>query len=148
MNTMENTSPAPLSQQAYTGRAAGQARSNRKTYILFFLSWMILIALGTTGTMLYTNYLKQQVAAEISQQTQAQLATIQADYEAQIKALKDSYTADMTALQTKVDSLNELLAFAKDNANNKNDNSNQLYTQLNEVKSKLDDLKKNLDVLK
>jgi hypothetical protein len=53
----------------------------------------------------------------------------------------------MTKLQIKIDSFNELLAFAKDNANSRTDNSNQLYTQLAEVKKKLDELKNSLDVL-
>jgi hypothetical protein len=54
----------------------------------------------------------------------------------------------MVVLEAKVEQLNQLLAFTKDNASSKVDNSNQLYSQLAEVKKKLEELQKNLDVLK
>jgi uncharacterized coiled-coil DUF342 family protein len=87
------------------------------------------------------------VTEQIALQTEQQLQAVKADYENQMKQLKESVTGDMSKLQTKVDSLNELLAFTKDSANSKTDNSNQLYTQLADVKKKLDDLKKSLEVL-
>lgn len=73
---------------------------------------------------------------------------MQQTYEARIAVLEENYTADLTELTAKVNALNELLTFTKDNADTKTDNSNQLYTQLNEVKQKLNELQKSLDVLK
>jgi peptidoglycan hydrolase CwlO-like protein len=129
-------------------RASKTTRIKRKTYVLLFLGWTLLIAIGVTGTMLYTEHMKQQISADIASQTQQQLQSIQDDYQKQVTELKANVSSDMAKLQTKVDSLNELLAFTKDSANSKTDNSNQLYTQLAEVKKKLDELQKNLDVLK
>jgi hypothetical protein len=65
-----------------------------------------------------------------------------------LEALKVNVNQEMASLQSKVELLNQLLAFNKDNASTKVDNSNQLYTQLAEVKKKLAELQKNLDVLK
>lgn len=136
---------------SYSGRAEKHeklSRPKKNRYLWFFLSWFLLIASGVMGTMLYTNHLKEQVAAQIARQTQQQLSDVQTDYKKQLDQMKADFNADMAKLQSKVDSLSELLAFAKDSANSKTDNSNQLYTQLAEVKKKLDELKKNLDVLK
>ncbi|SEB94958.1 hypothetical protein [Paenibacillus sp. GP183] len=129
-------------------RADRAAKSKRKTYLLLFMGWFVLIAMGVTGAMLYTDHLKHQIAADIASQTRQQLDGIQADYQKQMAELKTNMSTDMSNLQTKVNSLNELLAFTKDSANSKTDNSNQLYTQLAEVKKKLDELQKNLEVLK
>jgi nitrate reductase NapE component len=125
-----------------------EPRSKKKTYLYLFMGWFALIAMGVVGAKLYTDHLKQQIAADIANQTEQQLQTIQADYQKQVADLKTDVTANMTTLQTKVDALNQLLAFTKDSANSKQDNSNQLYTQLAEVKKKLDELQKNLEVLK
>lgn len=133
---------------ARSAKSAKAAKSSKKTYLIFFSSWVLLIATGVLGTMLYTEQLKKQLSAELASQTELQLQAMQAQYQEQLEQLKVSVSADMTNLQTKVDSFNELLAFTKDNANSKTDNSNQLYTQLAEVKKKLDELKQNLDVLK
>ncbi|MNW18345.1 hypothetical protein D3C71_2178750 [compost metagenome] len=65
-----------------------------------------------------------------------------------MQQLEANYTNDLAELKTKVDALNELLTFTKDNADSKTDNSNQLYTQLNEVKKQLNELQKSLEVLK
>jgi len=129
-------------------RASKTTKAKRKTYVYLFLGWVMLIAIGVAAAMLYTEHLRQKIATDIAQQTQQQLQAVQEDYQKQVAQLKDSVTTDMTALQKKVDSLNELLAFTKDSANSKTDNSNQLYTQLADVKKKLDELQKNLDVLK
>ncbi|MEC0228637.1 hypothetical protein [Paenibacillus alba] len=129
-------------------RASKATKAGRKTYVYLFVGWVMLIAIGVAAAMMYTEHLKQQIATDIAQQTQQQLQVIQQDYQQQVTGLKDSVSTEMKALQTKVDSLNELLAFTKDSANSKTDNSNQLYTQLAEVKKKLDELQKNLDVLK
>lgn len=133
---------------ARSAKSAKAAKSSKKTYLIFFSSWVLLIATGVLGTMLYTEQLKKQLSAELASQTELQLHAMQAQYQEQLEQLKVSVDADMTTLQTKIDSFNELLAFTKDNANSKTDNSNQLYTQLAEVKKKLDELKQNLDVLK
>ncbi|WNR43531.1 hypothetical protein [Paenibacillus roseipurpureus] len=129
-------------------RTSKATRVKKKTYVILFMGWVMLIAIGVAATMMYTKHLRQQISTDIAQQTQQQLQVIQQDYQKQVSQLKDSVTSDMKTLQAKVDSLNELLAFTKDSANSKTDNSNQLYTQLTDVKKKLDELQKNLDVLK
>jgi septation ring formation regulator EzrA len=139
-------SAASLQPVARTSKAS-QTKVKRKTYIILFTGWFMLIAAALYGAKLYTDYLSHQIAAQISRQTEQQLQTVQEDYQKQLAQLKDSVSGDLSKMQGKIDSINELLAFTKDSANNKTDNSNQLYTQLDEVKKKLDDLKKNLDVL-
>ncbi|KIL41863.1 hypothetical protein SD70_04410 [Gordoniibacillus kamchatkensis] len=129
-------------------RSKSAAKSKRKTYVLLLAGWLVLIGVGVTGAKLYTDHVKAQIAQDIASQTQKQLQSVQEDYQKQVAQLKESVSADMTQLQTKVDTLNELLAFVKDSASNKTDNSNQLYTQLGDVKKKLDELKSNLDMLK
>lgn len=147
MNTQLESVATPAMAPARTNKSTKAVTSRRKSYILFFMSWFLLIATGILGAVWYTQHIKQQITAELSNQTQLQIQTLQTDYQKQLDTLKDSFTSDMSKLQAKVDSFNELLAFSKDSANSKTDNSNQLYTQLQEVKKKLDELKKNLDVL-
>jgi septin family protein len=139
---------ANVNSRARARKAKSTAKPSKKTYLLFFTSWILLIATGVLGTMLYTDYLKQQLSAELASQTEQQLQLMQARYQEQLEQLKTSVAADLGALQTKVDTFNELLAFTRDSANSRTDNSNQLYTQLQEVKQKLEELQKNLDVLK
>ncbi|MEF3304073.1 hypothetical protein [Paenibacillus sp. GYB003] len=141
-------SPVPAVAPQRSAKSAKAASASKKTYLLFFSSWFLLIATGVLGTMLYTEHLKKQLGAQLASQTEQQLQAMQTQYQQQLDQLKTGVTADMAALQAKVDSFNELLAFTKDSANSKTDNSNQLYTQLAEVKKKLDELKQNLDVLK
>ncbi|RTE06349.1 hypothetical protein [Paenibacillus whitsoniae] len=129
-------------------RTAKSTKVKKKTYLYLFAGWVLLIGIGVAATMLYTQHLRQQITADIAQQTNSQLQVIQQDYQKQVSDLRDSVAADMKTLQGKVDSLNELLAFTKDSANSKTDSSNQLYTQLADVKKKLEELQKNLDVLK
>ncbi|WP_127581463.1 hypothetical protein [Paenibacillus koleovorans] len=151
MNSQLDTvaAPAPALAPSRSGKSTTTAvKSRKKSYILFFLTWLLLIATGVLGAFWYTQQLKTQLAADLSLQTQQQLQELQADYQKQLDALKAGMTSDMSKLQAKVDSFNELLAFSKDSANNKTDNSNQLYTQLQEVRKQLDELKKNLDVLR
>lgn len=142
MNTpLEKTAQYPL--QRY-----GKPKNPKtKTYVVLFLAWILLIGFGAMGAKLYTDHLKKQITTEIASQMEAQLASVEENYQTQISQLKDSLNNDMGKLQGKVDSVNELLAFTKDSANSKTDSSNQLYTQLAEVKKKLDDLKKQLDAL-
>ncbi|GAA3402322.1 hypothetical protein ACFFNY_04035 [Paenibacillus hodogayensis] len=147
MSTQMEANASPAVVAARSVKPAKKATS-KKSYLLFFTSWFLLIATGVMGTMLYTAHLRTQLSAQLAAQTEQQLQAMQTEYQKQLEELKTSFAADMTALQTKVDSFNELLAFTKDSANSKTDNSNQLYTQLAEVKKKLDELKQNLDVLK
>jgi len=143
-----NTPLQPAAPDAGFARSAKSAKARKKTYVLLLISWLILIAAGVSGAVLYTEHLKQQITADIAKQTSDQLAAIAADYQQQVGDLKTSVNAEVDALEKKVEALNELLAFTKDSANSKTDNSNQLYTQLEEVKKKLDELQHNLDVLK
>lgn len=129
-------------------RRPGSINPVKKSYLLLFLAWALLVGLGAWGAKLYTDHLKVQMTEEIARQTSDQLAAIQSQYQQEIAGLKESMTADMTRLQTKIDSVNELLAFTKDSASSRTDNSNQLYTQLADVRQKLDELKKQLDALK
>lgn len=116
----------------------------KHTYKVLFAAWVFLVACGIIGTKLYSDHLRNRIASQIGEQTKQQLDLIQKNYEAQVSGLK----TNITQLESKVDSLTEMLAFAKDSANSKTDNSNQLYTQLSDLKKKLDDLQKNLDAIK
>ena len=120
----------------------------KKTYRFLIILWIMLVGLGLTGAYYYTNYLKDQLMADLAQQNKAQLQSIQMDYQQQLTDLKTTINQKVVELDSKVEQLNQLLAFTKDNASTKVDNSNQLYTQLAEVKKKLIELQKNLDVLK
>ncbi|PZD95643.1 hypothetical protein DNH61_14080 [Paenibacillus sambharensis] len=135
-----------------TTAASGYERSSRKTAkppVAFLVTaWLILIAGGAAGMVSYTGYIERNITAQIEAQTAARISTMQTDYLARIEQVEAGLQAEITQISGKVDSLNELLTFTKDNANNKTDNSNKLYTQINEVKKQLDELKKNLDVLK
>lgn len=139
--------PLEAVQPAYkkTGRTA---KPKKHTYKVLLAAWAVLIASGVWGTKLYSDHLRNKIASQIAEQNKEQLNAVQKEYESQVSELKASMESDMAKLQTKVDSLTEVLAFVKDSANSKTDNSNQLYTQLAEVKKKLDELQKNLDVLK
>lgn len=122
-------------------------KSNR-TLLLFICLWMLIIACGIAGAKLYSDRMQRTLAADLERQTAGQIAAMQQAYEARLVQMETSYAADLAELQAKVDALNELLTFTKDNADSKTDNSNKLYTQLSEVKKQLAELKKNLDVLK
>jgi septal ring factor EnvC (AmiA/AmiB activator) len=143
MSTRLEAIPNPL-----ITRTSKEIKPQKNNYFLLISIWLILIGCGVVGAMQFTNHVKKQIASEISAQTHLQLDKIQEDYQKQITDMKDNVSADILKLQTKIDSLNELMAFTKDSASNKTDNSNQLYTQLADVKKKLDELQKNLDVLK
>ncbi|MHA6482719.1 hypothetical protein ACX1C1_12535 [Paenibacillus sp. strain BS8-2] len=126
------------------------ARKRRSvvSLVIFIGVWMILIGGGFYMAKWYTDKMQQDITADIEQQTSAQLSEMQSIYDTKLTDLETAYTAEMTELKGKIDALNELLTFTKDNADTKTDNSNKLYTQLNEVKKQLDELKKSLDVLK
>ncbi|WP_027092050.1 hypothetical protein [Cohnella thermotolerans] len=123
-------------------------RTSKPSFLPFVLLWIVLIGAGVAGSVWYTGHLKQQIESELEKQTARQIEAVQADYTKQLEELKQNYQDEMTKLQSKVEALNELLTFNKDNASDKTDNSNKLYTQISELKKQLDELKKNLDVLK
>jgi septal ring factor EnvC (AmiA/AmiB activator) len=133
---------------ARASKSSASVKPKRRTYMMLLAGWLVLIGIGVTGAKLYTDHLKAQIAKDIAAQTEQQLKSVQDDYRKQVASLKESMSSDMSQLQTKVDTLNELLSFVKDSASSKTDNSNQLYTQLGDVKKKLDELKSNLDMLK
>jgi hypothetical protein len=147
VNTTMNSPLEVVSKENLT-RNVQTSTHRKKTYRLLIFAWIMLVGMGLTGAYYYTNFLKDQLVADLGRQNQAQLQTIQADYQMQLEDLKVNVNQEMAGLQTKVEQLNQLLAFTKDNASTKVDNSNQLYTQLAEVKKKLVELQKNLDVLK
>ncbi|WP_138755860.1 hypothetical protein [Paenibacillus sinopodophylli] len=123
-------------------------KKGNRTFLLFAAVWVIIICSGILGAKWYTDRIQQNLSADLEKQTAAQISSMQQAYEARMLQLETDYTADLGELKAKVDALNELLTFTKDNADSKTDNSNKLYTQLNEVKKQLDELKKSLDVLK
>ncbi|WP_028589478.1 hypothetical protein [Paenibacillus massiliensis] len=110
----------------------------------FLILWVVLIVAGIAATYLYSNHLKQEMLFQVQGHVDQQMAGLQAEYEQKF----DVMSTEMDELQGKVDSLNELLTFTKDNASDKTDNSNKLYTQLAEVKKQLDTLQKKMDLLK
>jgi peptidoglycan hydrolase CwlO-like protein len=135
-----------------TAAGAGYERGTRKrskpSVAAFLVVWVLLIGAGVLGTITYANHMKAAITADVERQTAEQIAAMQQDYQTQIDRMKTDYTGEVTKLQGKVDALNQLLTFTKDNTSDKTDNSNQLYTQINEVKIKLTELEKSLDVLK
>ncbi|RXZ81500.1 hypothetical protein EBB07_14325 [Paenibacillaceae bacterium] len=141
MNTETSTSTASV----YERR---QRKSPKGTIIVFLVVWLFLIASGVVGTMWYTEQTRLAITAELEQQTAQKIAAMQSEYEARLTKVEEGFSEEMTSLGSKVEALNELLTFTKDNANDKTDNSNMLYTQINDVKKKLDALQKSLDVLK
>lgn len=128
--------------------STAQKRKGKLAIAVFLGVWMILIGGGVFGAKWYIDRMQTNITADIERQTTAQLQQLQSSYDESLKKLEQQHTEEMNALKGKVDALNELLTFAKDNADTKTDNSNKLYTQLNEVKKQLTELKKNLDVLK
>jgi esterase/lipase len=136
-----------------TKLASRQENVSRKrrsvvSLIVFISVWAVLIGGGFYMAKWYTDKMQQEITTDIERQTTSQLKEMQTAYDAKLTGLETSYAAEMTELKGKIDALNELLTFTKDNADTKTDNSNKLYTQLNEVKKQLDELKKSLDVLK
>jgi hypothetical protein len=142
------SSPLEVVSRENISRNAPASTHRKKTYKFLIFAWIMLVGMGLTGAYYYTNYLKGQLMNDLAQQNQTQLQAIQNDYQNQLTELKTSVNQEMVVLDAKVEQLNQILAFTKDNASTKVDNSNQLYTQLAEVKKKLTELQKNLDVLK
>ncbi|MFC4809755.1 hypothetical protein [Paenibacillus sp. GCM10023250] len=124
------------------------ARRSKPSVPLFLAVWVLLIGCGAAGTVWYAGQLKAKLTREIGEQTSRQITAMQHDYDAQLKQMQTQFSGELSKVQGKVDALNELLEFTKDNANSKTDNSNKLFTQLSEVEKKLAELQKSLDVLK
>ncbi|ACS99532.1 MULTISPECIES: hypothetical protein [unclassified Paenibacillus] len=141
-----------MSNTALETNASYETKSRKATkqraFVIFVCVWVILIAAGLTGAKLYSEHVQKQISADVERQTAAQIAEMQKQYDDRIAKVETGYKEELSQLESKVEALNELLTFTKDNADVKTDNSNKLYTQLNEVKKKLNELQKNLDVLK
>ncbi|MCR2804505.1 hypothetical protein [Paenibacillus soyae] len=137
-------------ESAAVGRQAANTRKKRSktAFIVFIGIWLLLIGGGVYGAKVYTERMQRDITADIERQTASQIAEMQKAYDERLAVMESGYQNEISQLKEKVDALNELLTFAKDNADDKTDNSNKLYTQLNEVKKQLDELKKSLDVLK
>ncbi|WP_274652549.1 hypothetical protein [Paenibacillus humicola] len=123
-------------------------RRSKPSVAVFLAVWVLLIACGVLGTIWYAGQLKERLTKEISAQTSQQITAMQKDYETQLKQMQTHFNGELDQVQSKVDALNELLEFTKDNTNSKTDNSNKLFTQLSDVQKKLEELQKNMDVLK
>jgi outer membrane phospholipase A len=125
-----------------------QRKKTRSVLFFYALLWTVLVAAGIAGAKAYSDHIQQQVKTDVERQTASQIAVMQQDYDSRMSKLEIDYKAQLTQMEGKIQALNELLTFAKDNAASKTDNSNKLYTQLAEVKKQLSELKKTLDVLK
>jgi uncharacterized coiled-coil protein SlyX len=124
-------------------------RKRTRVAILFYVFlWILLVGSGVAGAKLYSDHIQQEVSADLERQTAKQIAVMQQDFTSRLAELETSYTDQLTQMQSKIQALNELLTFTKDNADSKTDNSNKLYSQLAEVQKQLNELKKSLDVLK
>lgn len=124
------------------------SRRSKPSIPVFLAAWVLLIGCGVAGTVWYTGQVKAKLTQDIGNQTSKQITAMQQNYDAQLKQMQTQFSGELSKVQGKVDALNELLEFTKDNTNTKTDNSNKLYTQLSEVEKKLAELQKSLDVLK
>lgn len=125
-----------------------KASASKAAVLLFIFVWLLMVAGGAAGFAWYAGELKARMTADIERQTAERIAAMQREVEARMAELEASWRAEIDNLEAKVNELNELLTFARDNATEETDDSNLLYTQLNEVKDKLEQLQKQLDVLK
>lgn len=133
------TEPTP------TTLASPNNRRNRRPSVKnVLITWIVLIILGATATVLYSNYMKKSMLEQLNLQMTHEINTMKKDNAAKIELL----TAQVTELEGKVQTFNELLTFTKDNSNDKTDNSNKLYSQLNDVKKQLSKLQAQMDLLK
>jgi len=129
-------------------KESNKKRRIRLAFINFLMLWILLIVGGFFAAHSYMENFKKGVTQQINEQTNEQIKTLQTSYDEQITKLETSYIAQLSDLQIKIDQLNELLTFTKDNAGSSTDNSNMLYTQLNEMKTQLKELKNSLELLK
>ncbi|BBI35371.1 hypothetical protein [Cohnella abietis] len=131
-----------------TYRETSPRKKRGGSFFFYAIVWLILISCGVFGAKLYSDHIQQQVSSDLEKQTASQLSAMQRDYDVRLTKLEDGYKEQLSQMDGKIQALNELLTFTKDNADSKTDNSNKLYSQLAEVKKQLSELKKSLDVLK
>lgn len=117
-------------------------------WFVFVLCWAALIGGGIYGSYYYLEQVKADLIAEVDARNAVQLESLRQDYESQIALFKEQVTQSFSRIEAEVTSLNELLIFTRDSANQDFDSSNQLYTQLNRLEEQLNQLKKNMEVLK
>lgn len=123
-------------------------RRIKLAFINFFMVWVLIIVGGFYAAHSYMEKWKTDITAQIEEQTVTKMDELQSTYDQQLKELEESYSTQLEQLQSKINGLNELLTFTKDNADSNTDNSNMLYTQLNQMKSQLKELQKSLELLK
>lgn len=143
-----NTDTGYETRSAASHERSRQTRKKGLSIPLFLFFWVLLIGSGLLGTIWYTGKLKQNLTDQVNLQTAQQISAMQADYKKQLEELTTNFNGELTKIQGKVDAINELLEFSKDNMSSKTDNSNKLYSQIADVKKQLNELKKSLDVLK
>jgi peptidoglycan hydrolase CwlO-like protein len=131
-----------------TFRETPPRKRTRGAFIFYSILWILLVTAGVAGAKMYSDHIQHKVTEDLKQQTASQIIVMQQQFDSRITKLEANYTKQLNQMQGKIDALNELLTFTKDNADSKTDNSNKLYTQLAEVKKQLNELKKSLDVLK
>ncbi|TFE25833.1 hypothetical protein [Cohnella luojiensis] len=145
---MGNTGVESNATLTETYRETSPRKKRRGAFFIFAIAWLVLIASGVAGAKWYSERIQNNVTSDLERQTSAQIALMQQDYDARLTKLEAGYKEQMAQMEGKIQALNELLTFTKDNMDTKTDNSNKLYTQLAEVKKQLNELKKSLDVLK
>jgi uncharacterized coiled-coil protein SlyX len=145
---MRNTGVESNPTLTETYRETSPRKKSRGAFFIFAIVWLVLIASGVAGAKWYSERIQNNVTSDLERQTSAQIALMQQDYDARLTKLEAGYKEQMVQMEGKIQALNELLTFTKDNMDTKTDNSNKLYTQLAEVKKQLSELKKSLDVLK
>lgn len=145
-------SPLAVSAKSAAGaepyRQPKSARRRPAALLVFLALWVVLIACGVAGAKWYSDRIQTRVSDDLEAQTASQISLMQQDYDARLTKLEADYKDRLALMESKIETLNELLTFTKDNADTKTDNSNKLYTQLADVKKQLAELKKSLDVLK
>lgn len=131
-----------------THREVAPRKKRKGAFFFYAMLWLFLIVSGVAGAKWYSDHIQEQVSVRLERQTADQIAIMQQDYNTRITNLQNDYTEQLTQMESRIQALNELLTFTKDNADSKTDNSNKLYSQLADVKKQLNELKKSLDVLK
>lgn len=123
-------------------------KKTRRTAIYAIVLWIVLITAGIVSAKMYSDRIQQEVTADLQRQTASQITAMQQSFDNRLSEIETKYAEQLLQLQGKIQALNELLTFTKDNADSKTDNSNKLYSQLAAVQKQLNELKKSLDVLK
>lgn len=123
-------------------------RRMKLAFINFLMVWILIIVGGFYAAHSYMEKWKFDITVQIEEQTATKVNELQSTYDQQLKELEENYTAQLEQLQGKINGLNELLTFTKDNADSNTDNSNMLFTQLNQMKNQLKELQKSLELLK